>query len=134
MSGNSEGSRHVHAIAPAVGSVAWGASEVRLQPGEAVVYQADLLDAQSGRTVAALTGSAAPGVSAVVRFSPAAVAAVNPMGNLPDRIAQLEGQPPVRQPLRGWLLAGATVANLAGLSAAAICCTGLGVAMVEGMT
>jgi hypothetical protein len=33
-----------------------------------------------------------------------------------------------------WLLAGATVANLAGLSAAAICCTGLGVAMAGGMT
>ena len=66
--------------------------------------------------------------------APAAVAAINPMGNLPDRIAQLEGQPPVRQPLRGWLLAGATVANLAGLSAAAICCTGLGVAMAGGMT
>jgi len=66
--------------------------------------------------------------------APAAVAAVNPMGNLPDRIAQLEGQPPVRRPLRGWLLAGATLANLAGLSAAAICCTGLGVAMAGGMT
>jgi beta-lactamase regulating signal transducer with metallopeptidase domain len=66
--------------------------------------------------------------------APAAVAAVNPMGNLPDRIAQLEGQPPVRQPQRGWLLAGVTLANLAGLSAAAICCTGLGVAMAGGMS
>jgi len=66
--------------------------------------------------------------------APAAVAAINPMGNLPDRIAQLEGQPPVRRPLCGLLLAGATVANLAGLSAAAICCSGLGVAMAGGMT
>ena len=66
--------------------------------------------------------------------APAAVAAVNPMGNLPDRIAQLEGQPPVRRAGLAWLLAGATLANLAGLSAAAICCTGLGVAMAGGMT
>jgi Zn-dependent protease with chaperone function len=65
--------------------------------------------------------------------APAAVAAVNPMGNLPDRIAHLEGQSPTRRALRGWLLAGATLANLAGLSAAAICCAGLGVAMVGGM-
>jgi Zn-dependent protease with chaperone function len=66
--------------------------------------------------------------------APAAVAAVNPMGNLPDRIAQLEGRPPARRAGRGWLLAGATLANLAGLTAAAICCAGLGVAMVGGMT
>jgi Zn-dependent protease with chaperone function len=66
--------------------------------------------------------------------APAAVAAVNPMGNLPDRIAQLEGQRPAARALRGWLLAGATVANLGGLSAAAVCCAGLGVAMAGGMT
>ncbi len=66
--------------------------------------------------------------------TPAAVAAVNPAGNLPDRIAQLEGHPPVRRPRLGWLLAGATLANLGGLSAAAICCAGLGVAMAGGMT
>jgi hypothetical protein len=65
--------------------------------------------------------------------APAAVAAVNPMGNLPDRIAHLEGQSPTRRALREWLLAGATLANLAGLSAAAICCAGLGVAMAGGM-
>jgi beta-lactamase regulating signal transducer with metallopeptidase domain len=65
---------------------------------------------------------------------PVAVAAVNPTGNLPDRIAQLEGQPPQRRALRGWLLGGATVLNLAGFSAAAICCAGLGVAMTGGMT
>jgi Zn-dependent protease with chaperone function len=65
--------------------------------------------------------------------APAAVAAVNPTGSLPDRIAHLEGQPPARRALRGWMLAGATLANLAGLSAAAICCTGLGVAMAGGM-
>jgi hypothetical protein len=62
------------------------------------------------------------------------VAAVNPAGNLPDRIAQLEGQPPARRARLGWLLAGATLANLAGLSAAALCCTGLGVAMLGGMS
>ena len=66
--------------------------------------------------------------------APAAVAAINPMGNLPDRIAQLEGRPPARRLRLAWLLAGATLANLAGLSAAAICCTGLGVAMAGGMT
>ena len=66
--------------------------------------------------------------------APAVVAAVNPAGNLPDRIAYLEGQPLARRALRGWLLASATAANLAGLSAAAICCTGLGVAMSAGMT
>jgi beta-lactamase regulating signal transducer with metallopeptidase domain len=64
----------------------------------------------------------------------AAVAAVNPTGNLPDRIAQLEGQPPARRRGLAWLLTGATLANLAGLSAAAICCTGLGIAMAGGMT
>jgi Zn-dependent protease with chaperone function len=66
--------------------------------------------------------------------TPAAVAAINPMGNLPDRIAQLEGQAPAPRLRLAWLLAGATVANLAGLTAAAICCTGLGVAMAGGMT
>jgi Zn-dependent protease with chaperone function len=65
---------------------------------------------------------------------PAAVAAVNPMGDLPDRIAHLEGRTPVRRWGLAWLLAGASLANLAGLSAAAICCTGLGVAMAAGMT
>jgi beta-lactamase regulating signal transducer with metallopeptidase domain len=68
------------------------------------------------------------------RPAPAAVAAVNPMGNLPDRIAQLEGRKLMRRTRVGWLLAGATVANLGGLSTAAICCMGLGVAMVGGMT
>jgi hypothetical protein len=66
--------------------------------------------------------------------TPAAVAAVNPMGNLPDRIAQLEGHTPARRMRLAWPLAGATVANLAGLSAAAICCAGLGVAMAGGTT
>ncbi len=66
--------------------------------------------------------------------APAAVAAVNPAGNLPDRIAQLEGQSPTRRTRLGWLLAGATLANLAGLLAAAVCCAGLGVAMTGGMT
>lgn len=66
--------------------------------------------------------------------APAAVAAVNPMGNLPERIAQLEGRRPARRAGLAWLLAGATLANLAGLSAAAICCTGLGIAMAGGMT
>ncbi len=66
--------------------------------------------------------------------APAVVAAVNPMGNLPDRIAQLEGQRPARRTRLAWLLAGATLANLGGLSAAAVCCAGLGVAMAGGMT
>jgi beta-lactamase regulating signal transducer with metallopeptidase domain len=66
--------------------------------------------------------------------APAAMAAVNPMSDLPDRIAQLEGHAPARRWGLAWLLAGATMANLAGLSAAAICCTGLGVAMAGGMT
>ena len=58
----------------AVGSVAWAANEVRLEPGEPVVYRADLLEVQSGRAVAALTGSARPGTQAVVRFPSAQVA------------------------------------------------------------
>lgn len=66
--------------------------------------------------------------------APAAVAAVNPTGDLPDRIAQLEGQRPRRRARLGWLLAGATAANLAGLGAAATCCAGLGIAMAGGMT
>jgi Zn-dependent protease with chaperone function len=66
--------------------------------------------------------------------TPAAVAAVNPMGNLPERIAQLEGRNLVRGARLGWLLAGATLANLGGLGAAATCCMGLGVAMAGGMT
>lgn len=65
---------------------------------------------------------------------PAAVAAVNPAGNLPDRVAQLEGQAAPRRARRVWWLAGATLVNLGGLSAAAICCTGLGVMMAGGMT
>ncbi len=64
---------------------------------------------------------------------PAVVAAVNPMGDLPERIAHLEGRPPERRARLAWLLAGASLANLAGLSAAAICCLGLGVAMAGGM-
>jgi hypothetical protein len=68
------------------------------------------------------------------RPTPAAVAAVNPMGNLPDRIAQLEGRKLTRRTSVGWLLAGATLANLGGLSVASICCMGLGVSMVGGMT
>jgi Zn-dependent protease with chaperone function len=63
---------------------------------------------------------------------PVAVAAAH--GDLPDRIAALEGQPPARRTRVGWWLAGASLANLAGLSAAAICCAGLGVAMTGGMT
>jgi Zn-dependent protease with chaperone function len=63
-----------------------------------------------------------------------AAAAINPAGNLPDRIAQLEGRAPERRPGRGWWLAGATLAPLAGLAAAATCCTGLGVAMLGGMS
>ncbi len=67
--------------------------------------------------------------------APAAVAAANPMGDLPERIAHLEGRQPTRMHRgRGWLLGAASLANLAGLSAAAICCTGLGVAMTGGMT
>jgi Zn-dependent protease with chaperone function len=64
--------------------------------------------------------------------APAMVAAANPMGNLPDRIAQLEGQPRVSRPRLGWLLAGASVVNLAALSAAAMCCVGLGAAVAGG--
>ncbi len=66
------------------------------------------------------------------RPTPAAVAAANPAGNLPERIAHLEGQPPRRHPVRGWLLGGATVLNLGGLFAAVTCCVGLGVAMLGG--
>lgn len=64
---------------------------------------------------------------------PAAVAAANPMGDLPERIAHLEGRPSVRRARLGWWLAGASLANLVGLSAAGICCFGLGVAMAGGM-
>jgi beta-lactamase regulating signal transducer with metallopeptidase domain len=67
------------------------------------------------------------------RPAPAAVAAANPAGNLPERIALLEGQPPTRRAGRGWLLGGATVLNLCGLLAAAVCCAGLGMVMVGGM-
>ena len=38
---------------------------------------------------------------------PAVVAAVNPIGELPERIAHLEGQAPVRRARLAWLLAGA---------------------------
>jgi Zn-dependent protease with chaperone function len=68
------------------------------------------------------------------RRAPGAVAAINPMGSLPERIAQLEGQSPTRGFRRWWLVAAATFTNLVGLSAAAICCAGLGVAMAGGMT
>jgi beta-lactamase regulating signal transducer with metallopeptidase domain len=68
------------------------------------------------------------------RPTPAAVAAANPAGNLPERIAHLEGQPPRPHRMRGWLLGGATMLNLAGLFAAVTCCAGLGVAMLGGMT
>jgi Zn-dependent protease with chaperone function len=68
------------------------------------------------------------------RATPAAVAAVNPMGNLAERIAQLEGRKLPGLTRWGWWLGGATLANLAGLSAAAVCCLGLGVAMTAGMT
>jgi beta-lactamase regulating signal transducer with metallopeptidase domain len=67
------------------------------------------------------------------RAAPATVMAANPAGNLPERIAHLEGQRPARRAMRGWLLGGATALNLAGLTAAAICCTGMGVVMVGGM-
>lgn len=66
--------------------------------------------------------------------APAAVAAANPMGDLPERIAHLEGRRPARRRRRAWLLGAASLANLAGLSAAAICCAGLGVVMTGGMT
>ena len=66
--------------------------------------------------------------------APAAVAAANPVGDLPERIAHLEGRPPARRARLAWWLAGTTLANLAGLSAAGICCFGLGVAMAGGMT
>ncbi len=51
----------------AVGTVAWKRNEVRIQPGEPVDYQADLLDT-AGRAVAALSGSVGRNARAVVRF------------------------------------------------------------------
>jgi Zn-dependent protease with chaperone function len=66
--------------------------------------------------------------------APAAVAAVNPMDGLRDRIAQLEGGKLGGGTGLAWLLAGATLANLGGLSAAAMCCVGLGAAMAGGLT
>jgi Zn-dependent protease with chaperone function len=88
---------------------------------------------------AATTGAGVAAVAGVLlklaeRPAPVAVAAVNPTGDLPARIAQLEGQPPVRRVRLGWWLASATAVNLGGLSAAAVCCAGLGVAMTGGMT
>jgi beta-lactamase regulating signal transducer with metallopeptidase domain len=68
------------------------------------------------------------------RPAPAAVAAANPMGNLPDRIAHLEGRTVVRRTRVGWLLAGATLANLGVLGAATMCCVGLGAAVAGGMS
>jgi hypothetical protein len=64
----------------------------------------------------------------------AAVAAVKPAGDLPDRIAQLEGHRPARRARWRWLLAGATLANLAALTAAAMCCAALGRVMTGVMT
>jgi beta-lactamase regulating signal transducer with metallopeptidase domain len=98
--------------------------------------------AAARREVAADQAAAArAGVAAVAgallkladRPTPAAVAAVNPAGNLPERIAHLEGQPPRPHRIRGWLLGGATVLNLGGLCAAVACCAGLGVAMLGGL-
>jgi beta-lactamase regulating signal transducer with metallopeptidase domain len=66
--------------------------------------------------------------------APAAVAAINPTGDRPDRIAQLEGKRPARRARWRWLLAGATLANLAALSAAAMCCVALGRVMTGGTT
>jgi Zn-dependent protease with chaperone function len=66
--------------------------------------------------------------------APAAVAAANPNGDLPERIAHLEGRRPKRRHRRGWWLAAASLANFAALSAAAICCAGMGVAMTGGLT
>jgi Zn-dependent protease with chaperone function len=87
------------------------------------------------RAATATTGVAAV-AGALLKLTdvpvPAAVAAAH--GHLPDRIGQLEGRPPVRRTGLAWCLAGATAANLIGLSAAAICCTGLGIAMAGGMT
>jgi Zn-dependent protease with chaperone function len=88
------------------------------------------------------SATASVGVAAVAgallkladRPAPGAVAAINPMGSLPERIAQLEGKSPLQGFRRWGLVAAATFANLTGLSAAAICCAGLGVAMVGGMT
>jgi beta-lactamase regulating signal transducer with metallopeptidase domain len=65
--------------------------------------------------------------------APAAMAAVNPRSSLSARIAQLEGQPPARRPRLGWLLAGASLANLAVLSVAAMCCVGMAAAVTGGM-
>ncbi len=62
----------------------------------------------------------------------AVVVAANPAGNLPERIAHLEGRPPRRRPVRGWLLGGATLLNLSGLFAAVTCCAGLGWRCWEG--
>jgi Zn-dependent protease with chaperone function len=62
------------------------------------------------------------------------VAGVSAAGNLPDRVAQLEGQAPSGWARRVWWLTGATLLNLGGFSAAAICCTGLGVMMAGGMS
>jgi Zn-dependent protease with chaperone function len=67
------------------------------------------------------------------RPAPALLVAANPAGNLPERIAALEGQPVRPRSGRKWLWGGATVLNLAGLLAAATCCTGLGMAMLRGM-
>lgn len=90
------------------------------------------------RAATALAGVAAV-AGALLKLAdspaPAAVAAANPRGDLPERIAHLEGRRSVRgHRRRGWLLAAASLANFAGLSAAALCCAGLGVAMTGGMT
>jgi Zn-dependent protease with chaperone function len=67
------------------------------------------------------------------RMPAAAAAAANPVGDLPERIANLEGVDPAHRTHGVWWLAGASVANLLALSAAAVCCVGLGVAMAGGM-
>ncbi len=64
--------------------------------------------------------------------APVAVAAVNPRGSLPARIAQLEGQPPTRRPRLGWIGAGTSVTSLAVLSIAGMCCAGMASAVVAG--
>jgi hypothetical protein len=64
--------------------------------------------------------------------APVAVAAVNPRGSLPARIAQLEGQPPTRRPRLGWIGAGTSLTSLAVLSIAGMCCAGMASAVVAG--
>jgi Zn-dependent protease with chaperone function len=85
--------------------------------------------ASSGAGVAALAGAL---LKLADVATPAAVAAVNPKGSLPARIAQLEGEPLVRRPRLGLLRAGASLASVSALLVTGMCCAGMASSVLAG--